>query len=129
VYIGEAHPSDLWQVPNNLKDRVILSSPANEEERMAAAELCVTKLSIDVPALVDHFSDATERAYTGWPERLYLIDRGGRVAYKSRPGPFGFRLTELEESLRAVVTTSSTAPASSRAPADTADRAAAAAGK
>jgi hypothetical protein len=21
VYIGEAHPSDAWQVPNNLKDR------------------------------------------------------------------------------------------------------------
>jgi hypothetical protein len=65
IYIGEAHPSDLWQVPNNLKDHVILRSPANEEERIAVAELCVTKLAIEVPALVDHFDDATERAYTG----------------------------------------------------------------
>ena len=103
IYIGEAHPSDLWQVPNNLKDRVILRSPANEEERMAVAELCVTKLSIEVPALVDHFDDATERAYTGWPERLYLVDSDGYVAYKSLPGPFGFKLIDLEDALRVVV--------------------------
>ena len=103
IYIGEAHPSDLWQVPNNLKDEVILRSPANEEERMAVADLCVTKLAIEVPALVDHFDDATERAYTGWPERLYLVDRDGRVAYKSLPGPFGFKLGDLEAALRSVM--------------------------
>jgi type I thyroxine 5'-deiodinase len=103
IYIGEAHPSDLWQVPNNLKDQVILRSPASEEERMAVADLCVTKLAIEVPALVDHFDDATERAYTGWPERLYLVDRDGRVAYKSLPGPFGFKLGDLEAALRSVV--------------------------
>jgi type I thyroxine 5'-deiodinase len=103
IYIGEAHPSDLWQVPNNLKDHVILRSPANEEERIAVAELCVTTLSIEVPALVDHFDDATERAYTGWPERLYLVDREGSVAYKSLPGPFGFKLNDLEDALRVLV--------------------------
>ena len=103
IYIGEAHPSDLWQVPNNLKDHMILRSPANEEERVAVAELCVTKLAIEVPALVDRFDDATERAYTGWPERLYLVDREGSVAYKSQPGPFGFKLNDLEDALRALV--------------------------
>lgn len=87
-------------MPNNLKDKVILSSPSNEEERFAVAELCVTKLAIDLPALVDHFDDATERAYTGWPERLYLVDRDGRVAYKGLPGPFGFKPADLEEALR-----------------------------
>jgi len=30
-----------------------------------------------------------EAAYTGWPDRLHVIDVDGRVAYKSRPGPFG----------------------------------------
>jgi Iodothyronine deiodinase len=120
IYIGEAHPSDLWQVPNNLKDQVILRSPANEKERMAVAELCVTKLAIEVPALVDHFDDATERAYTGWPERLYLVNREGRVAYKSRPGPFGFKLTDLEDALRSVVASEAASPASSPVRADTA---------
>jgi len=32
-----------------------------------------------------------EKAYTGWPDRLYLIDKEGRVAFKSAPGPFGFK--------------------------------------
>jgi hypothetical protein len=101
VYIGEAHPSDAWQVPNNLKDRVIVASPANAREREAIAGVCMTKLALTIPAVVDTFDDSTERAYTGWPERLYLIDRAGRIAYKSRPGPFGFKLAELEASLRA----------------------------
>ena len=111
IYIGEAHPSDLWQMPNNLKDGVILRSPANEEERIAVAELCVTKLAIEVPALVDRFDDATERAYTGWPERLYVVNREGRVAYKSKPGPFGFKLTDLEDALRSIVAREATSPA------------------
>ena len=100
VYIGEAHPSDAWQVPNNLKDRVIVASPMNATERAAVAGLCMSKLDLAVPAVVDTFDDATEKAYTGWPERLFLIDRAGRIAYKSRPGPFGFKLADLEAALR-----------------------------
>jgi hypothetical protein len=100
VYIGEAHPSNAWQVPNNLKDKIILASPANVDERAALANVCMTRLGIALPAVVDGFDDAVERAYTGWPERLYLIGRDGRIAYKSRPGPFGFRLPELEAALR-----------------------------
>jgi len=103
VYIGEAHPSDAWQVASNLRDRVILASPSNGAEREAVAGTCVTRLAIELPALVDGFDDATERAYTGWPERLYLIDRDGRVAYKSRPGPYGFKPNELERALEALV--------------------------
>jgi hypothetical protein len=33
------------------------------------------------------------------PSRLYLIDRQGKVAYKSGRGPFGFKPAELEQSL------------------------------
>ena len=64
------------------------------------ADICVTRLGIKLPALVDRFDDSTERAYSGWPDRLYLVDRSGRIAYKSRPGPFGFKPAELEAALR-----------------------------
>ena len=101
VYIGEAHASDAWQVPNNLRERVIFASPANADERTAMADVCVTRLGIELPALVDHFDDSTEKAYAGWPERLFLIDREGRIVYKSKPGPFGFKLSELETALAA----------------------------
>jgi hypothetical protein len=32
---------------------------------------------------------------------LFLIDREGRIVYKSKPGPFGFKLSELEAALAA----------------------------
>jgi hypothetical protein len=103
VYIGEAHPSDAWQLPSNVKDRVVYASPTNSDERSTIADICVTRLGIKLPALVDRFDDSTEKAYSGWPDRLYLVDRDGRVAYKSRPGPFGFKPADLEAAIRANV--------------------------
>ena len=86
-------------MPNNLRDHVIFSSPTNADERAALANLCMTRLSIELPAVVDHFDDSTDTAYTGWPERLYLVDREGRIAYKSQPGPFGFKPGDLEAAI------------------------------
>ncbi len=90
-------------MPNNLRDQVIHASPASGDGRIALATLCVTRLAIELPALVDTFDDATERAYTAWPERLYVIDREGRVAYKSAPGPFGFKPADLESALSRII--------------------------
>ena len=36
---------------------------------------------------------------TGWPDRLYVIDCQGTIVYKSKPGPFGFHLNEVQETL------------------------------
>ena len=95
VYITEAHPSDVWQMQSNIKDAVVFTSPKNEEERAFIAGACVRKLAIEFPALLDEFGNSTEQAYTGWPDRIYLIDLHGRVAYKSPPGPFGFKPEQL----------------------------------
>ena len=100
VYIREAHPSDSWQMPSNLRDGVVFASPKSLERRSAVAQMCVIKLGIELPALVDDFDDRTDIAYMGWPDRLYVIDREGRIAYKSRPGPFGFKPAEVEATLR-----------------------------
>ncbi len=100
VYITEAHPSDLWQTQSNFKDNVVFASPRNEDERANLAGTCVRKLGIEIPALLDEFGNSTESAYTAWPERIYLIDRAGKVAYKSKPGPYGFKPDELKSALR-----------------------------
>jgi Iodothyronine deiodinase len=63
----------------------------------------VRKLGIDIPAVLDEFGNSTEQAYTAWPDRLYLIDTAGRVAYKSKPGPFGFDAEELKKAVTRVV--------------------------
>jgi hypothetical protein len=99
VYITEAHPSDVWQMQSNIKDKIVFASPKNEEERAYLAGACVRKLGLKFPAVLDEFGNSTERAYTGWPDRIYLIDSRGRIAFKSKPGPFGFKPDELAAAL------------------------------
>ena len=103
VYITEAHPSDVWQMQSNVKDKVVFASPRSEEERGFVAGACVRKLGIEIPAVLDEFGNSTENAYTAWPDRLYVIDGSGRVAYKSRPGPFGFSAEQLKAAIQKVV--------------------------
>lgn len=107
VYITEAHPSDVWQMQSNIKEQVVFATPKNEEERAAVAGSCVRKLGIKIPALLDEFGNSTESAYTGWPDRMYLIDATGRVVYKSKPGPFGFKSEELKTAIEHIVPTRS----------------------
>src|SRR5205823_7655407 len=82
------------------RDSVLFASPKNDEERKEIASTCVLNLAIQIPVLVDGIDNTTERAYTAWPERMYLIGKGGLVIFKSRPGPFGFRIEELAKALR-----------------------------
>jgi type I thyroxine 5'-deiodinase len=100
VYILEAHPSDVWQTESNLKEKIVFASPRNSDERSEVAGTCVRKLGIKFPAVIDGFDNTTEKAYTGWPDRIYLIDQHNRVVYKSKPGPFGFKPEELEKALK-----------------------------
>ena len=99
VYITEAHPSDVWQMQSNIKDKVVFASPKNEEERAFVAGACVRKLGLKFPAVLDEFGNSTEQAYTGWPDRIYMIDSQGKIAYKSTPGPFGFKPDQLAAAL------------------------------
>ena len=100
VYITEAHPSDVWQMESNVRDKVVFASPRNQDERAAVAGSCVRKLGVEIPALLDEFGNSTESAYTAWPDRMYLIDGTGHVVYKSRPGPFGFKPDDLQAAMR-----------------------------
>jgi hypothetical protein len=99
IYITEAHPSDVWQMKSNIKDNVVFASPKNEDDRANIANICVRKLGIKFPAVLDEFGNSTERSYTGWPDRMYVIDDKGRVAFKSKPGPFGFDTEQLAAAL------------------------------
>ena len=103
VYIEEAHPIDAWQLSDNVKDDVLVASTKTEGERMNVAGMCVRNLGIELPAVVDGPDNRVERAYTGWPDRLYVIDRDGRIAHKSAAGPFGFKPAEVEATLKRIV--------------------------
>jgi len=100
VYIQEAHPVDAWQLYDNVKDDVLVASTITSDERFNAAGLCVRNLGIELPAVIDDPDNHVERAYTGWPDRLYVIDTSGKIAYKSQAGPFGFKPADVEATLR-----------------------------
>ena len=87
-------------MPSNIRQNVIVSTPRSYEERTSVADSCVRQLHLPIPALIDNFANTTEVAYTGWPDRLYVIDKNGRAAYKSRPGPFGFEPAAMEQVLK-----------------------------
>lgn len=89
-------------MPVNVKEEVVFASPKSFEERTSVASSCVRQLNIELPALIDDFDNSTERAYTAWPDRLYVIGTDGRIEYKSKPGPFGFKPGEVAETLQRI---------------------------
>jgi type I thyroxine 5'-deiodinase len=83
----------------NEKENVIYEDPQHYDERVSVAGTCSTNLGVGFPALVDTIENTTEIAYTAWPDRLYLIDGSGRIAYKSEAGPYGFKPEQLLNAL------------------------------
>lgn len=104
VYIREAHPTDGWQVPANIRDGVLLPSAQTQADKDGHADMCAVKLGIQFPTLVDKMDNRVELAYAGWPDRLYLIGRDGRIEYKSRIGPAGFIPAELDAAIKKSLT-------------------------
>lgn len=102
VYIQEAHASDMWQSAANERDGVLFSLPKSQQERSLVASACVRKLGLEMPALIDGLDNAVDKAYTGWPDRLYVIGKEGLVRYKSGPGPFGFDPQQMRPSVAQV---------------------------
>ena len=90
VYVQEAHPTDGWQIAPNEQEGVLYEQPKTAEERKAVAGACVLHLDLSMPTLIDEMTNAIDRAYGALPDRLYLIDAEGRVAYRSEAGPWGF---------------------------------------
>lgn len=99
VYVREAHPTDGWRMTSNDKVGVAVAQPRSLEERCSVAGECAKLLKPAMPLLVDTIDDAVGNGYSGMPARLYVLDREGKVAYKSGRGPFGFKVGELEQAL------------------------------
>lgn len=95
VYIREAHPEDGWILEANRNEDIALVDPTSLAERAAAADACVVRLRTRIPVLLDDVGDEVALAYGGWPDRLYLIGRDGRVAFQGARGPDGFKPEQL----------------------------------
>lgn len=100
VYIEEAHAHDVWPLVTNATEKIVYRTAQEPSERASVADTCAKALKVELPMLVDDMKNGAGDAYTAWPTRIYIVDRDGTIAYKSRPGPFGFTPEEAESSLK-----------------------------
>jgi len=118
VYVREAHSTDEWQMKSNVKEDVCYAQPKTLEQRVAIANDFVQRQKYPLPFGIDDMSNAADLAYSAWPERLYVIDEHGRIAYAGGMGPFNYDPKEVRAWLAkrfgpVTQSTSSAAPAAS----------------
>ena len=101
VYIQEAHPEDGWQVLINLEQEIVYTQPKTEDQRVEIAAACMLDLELELPMLLDAMTNEVDTAYAALPERLYVIDAEGKIAYRGDPGPWGFDADGWEEAIQA----------------------------
>ena len=99
VYVREAHPTDGLRSATNDRAGIIIKQPTLKTDRELAARACSARLDVTIPMVVDEMDDRVGHAFSGMPNRLYLVDMDGKVAYKSGRGPFGFKSGELEQQI------------------------------
>lgn len=100
VYIKEAHPDDGWQLESNTSDGVVFADATLLSDRRSVAKTCTKKLQLTMPCVVDTMSNTVDDLYAGWPERMFVIDRDGRVAYAGKQGPWGFKVNDVKRTLK-----------------------------
>ena len=100
MYIREAHPTDGWKSQANVRDGVEISAAKDFGQKQEYAMSCVRNLGIKFRTVVDNMDAKVELDYMGWPDRLYLIGKDGRIAWKGNPGPQGFKPPELEAAIQ-----------------------------
>ncbi len=99
VYIREAHAIDS-RSPGQTAE--MIEDPINIAERTSVAKVCLTKLELrPIPAVVDRLDDLANKAYKGWPDRLFLVGKDGKMAYSGGRGPWGFSTEELTKAIDA----------------------------
>jgi len=99
VYVKEAHPEDGWVLENNRDQKIAVMDPTTLGARAEVARSCAARLEIRMPVLIDSLDNRIASQYGGWPDRLYLIGKDGRVAFQGDEGPFGFKPAELERAI------------------------------
>ncbi len=107
AYIIEAHPEDsvggAYRSEGNAKQGITINQPTTIDERADVAEMCALKLNLEMPMLLDDMTDQINEAYRAAPDRLYVVDAEGRIAYRAELGPRGFLPDEWEAAIKAVI--------------------------
>lgn len=101
VYINEAHALDSKWPMGGKNGAPVVEEPRTYKERQEVAKTCAGALDMaPIRMVVDGIDNKVGEAYAAWPDRLYLVDEKGKLAYVGGPGPFGLSPDELEDAIR-----------------------------
>ncbi len=88
---------------SNREEKLVFNQPRSFDERKELAKILVERLKYRMPLAIDAIDNRADKEFAAWPERIYVIAAGGRIAYKGGMGPFGFHPEEAEKALAALM--------------------------
>lgn len=90
VYIKEAHAMDSsW--PVEYAKEMGIKEHASYGERCSVATKLLSDKNLHIPTLADDMEDTANKAYKGWPDRIFLVRKDGNLAVAAKRGPWGFK--------------------------------------
>ncbi len=90
VYIREAHPDSKIQVKTTAGDEVLQTFVQTNDLALRREHAATCERTLSFTMVMDGVDNRVNAAYAGWPIRLVVIDREGRVLDPGAPGPQGF---------------------------------------
>jgi len=100
VYVREAHALDGARPLGGADGNPLVEEPATLDERKRIAASCSGALDMaPMRMLIDDLDDTACKAYDAWPDRLFLVDVAGKLAFAGERGPRGFEPNELESAI------------------------------
>jgi Iodothyronine deiodinase len=90
VYIKEAHALDsTW--PVGYAKEMGIKQHTTYSERCSVATKLLSDKNLNIPTLADDMNDTANNAYKGWPDRIFLVRKDGKLAVAGKRGPWGFK--------------------------------------
>jgi Iodothyronine deiodinase len=79
---------------SNVDQGVCYPQPKTLAQRVAIANDFTQRFHFPLPIGIDAMNDQADHLYSGWPERIYIIDESGKLVYCGRIGPFNYHPEE-----------------------------------
>ena len=89
IYIREAHAAD-GKRPVPFATEQGIKEHTTYGERCAVANKLIGEKKLTIPCLIDDMNNTASSAYSGHPDRVFLVRKDGKLGISGQRGPRGF---------------------------------------